>query len=71
MVQRLTNVLDRKYFRSIYFRISGGVLFEAATSGPGFLIDETVEHLGSKLKLPDWQEPNRERIEANLLRYQK
>ena len=68
---QVTDVLDRKYFRSIYFRIPGGILFEVATSGPGFLIDETVEDLGSKLKLPDWQEPNRERIEANLLRYQK
>jgi glyoxalase family protein len=68
---QVTDVLDRKYFRSIYFRIPGGVLFEVATSEPGFLVDETVEDLGRKLKLPDWQEPNRERIEANLLRYQK
>lgn len=67
----VTDVLDRKYFRSIYFRIPGGVLFEVATSGPGFLVDETVEDLGSALKLPDWQEPNRERIEANLLPYKK
>jgi len=68
---QVTDVLDRKYFRSIYFRIPGGVLFEVATSGPGFLVDETAEDLGKKLKLPDWQEPNRERIEANLLPYQK
>jgi len=47
------------------------VLFEVATSGPGFTVDESVEDLGKALKLPDWQEPNRERIEANLLRYQK
>ena len=67
----VTDVLDRKYFRSIYFRIPGGVLFEVATSGPGFTVDETVEDLGKALKLPDWQEPNRERIEANLLRYEK
>ncbi|MGZ3924607.1 MAG: ring-cleaving dioxygenase, partial [Flavisolibacter sp.] len=66
-----TNVLDRKYFRSIYFRIPGGVLFEVATSGPGFLVDETVEDLGRALKLPDWQEPDRGRIEANLMRYKK
>ncbi|MGZ3924310.1 MAG: VOC family protein [Flavisolibacter sp.] len=68
---QVTNVLDRKYFRSIYFRIPGGVLFEVATSGPGFSVDESLEDLGSALKLPDWQEPNRGRIEANLLRYKK
>lgn len=67
----VTDVLDRKYFRSIYFRIPGGVLFEVATSGPGFLVDETVEDLGKTLKLPDWQEPNRVRIETNLMRYKK
>jgi glyoxalase family protein len=67
----VTEVLDRKYFRSIYFRIPGGVLFEVATSGPGFTVDESVEELGTALKLPDWQEPHRERIEANLLRYRK
>lgn len=68
---RVTEVLDRKYFRSVYFRIPGGILFEIATSVPGFTVDETVEELGSSLKLPDWQEPNRARIEANLLRYVK
>jgi len=67
----VTDVLDRKYFRSIYFRIPGGILFEVATSGPGFTVDESVENLGSALKLPGWQEINRERIEANLLRYKK
>jgi glyoxalase family protein len=67
----VTEVLDRKYFRSIYFRIPGGILFEVATSVPGFTVDESVDELGSALKLPDWQEPNRERIEANLLRYVK
>lgn len=67
----VTDVLDRKYFRSIYFRIPGGVLFEVATSGPGFLVDETVEDLGKALKLPDWQEPHRVRIETNLMRYKK
>lgn len=68
---KVTDVLDRKYFRSIYFRIPGGVLFEVATSGPGFTVDESVAELGNALKLPDWQEPNRERIEANLLKYIK
>lgn len=67
----VTDVLDRKYFQSIYFRIPGGALFEVATSGPGFTVDESMENLGSALKLPDWQEVNRERIEANLVRYKK
>ena len=66
---QVTRVLDRKYFQSIYFRIPGGVLFEVATEGPGFLVDESNEQLGTALKLPDWQEPNRDRIEANLLPY--
>ena len=68
---KVTEVLDRKYFRSIYFRIPGGVLFEVATSAPGFTVDESVDDLGKSLKLPDWQEPNRERIVANLLPYKK
>lgn len=64
-----TEVKDRKYFQSIYFRIPGGILFEIATEAPGFLIDEPLENLGSQLCLPDWQEPHRERIEANLMKY--
>jgi len=68
---KVTEVLDRKYFQSIYFRIPGGVLFEVATSNPGFTVDENVDDLGKALKLPDWQEPNRARIEANLLKYKK
>ena len=68
---KVTEVLDRKYFRSIYFRIPGGILFEVATSGPGFMVDESVEDLGKALKLPDWQEPDRARIAANLLKYEK
>jgi glyoxalase family protein len=67
----VTEVLDRKYFQSIYFRIPGGVLFEVATSYPGFTVDENVDDLGKALKLPDWQEPDRARIEANLLKYRK
>ncbi|MEP6616323.1 MAG: VOC family protein [Ginsengibacter sp.] len=66
-----TEVLDRKYFQSIYFRIPGGVLFEIATSGPGFTVDESEADLGTGLKLPDWQEPQRGRIEENLLKYKK
>jgi glyoxalase family protein len=68
---KVTEVKDRKYFQSIYFRIPGGVLFEVATEGPGFLVDEDKATLGSTLKLPDWQEPHRDRIEANLLKYER
>jgi len=57
---------DRQYFRSIYFREPGGVLFEIATDGPGFTRDESVAELGSGLKLPEWLEADRERIEAKL-----
>jgi len=62
----VTPVLDRNYFRSIYFREPGGVLFEIATDPPGFAVDEDPEHLGEELKLPPWLEPQRERIEAVL-----
>jgi predicted esterase/catechol 2,3-dioxygenase-like lactoylglutathione lyase family enzyme len=61
-----TGVLDRKYFRSVYFREPGGVLFELATQGPGFVVDEPVEQLGSRLTLPDQLEAERDTIEANL-----
>ncbi|HBX66206.1 MAG TPA: ring-cleaving dioxygenase, partial [Balneolaceae bacterium] len=62
---------DRKYFKSIYFRIPGNVLFEVATEEPGFLVDESNEELGTSLKLPDWQEVRREKIEENLLPYER
>ncbi len=62
----VTPILDRRYFRSIYFREPGGVLFEIATDGPGFAVDEPVEKLGAGLQLPPWLEPRRERIEAQL-----
>jgi glyoxalase family protein len=62
----VTPVRDRQYFRSIYFREPGGVLFEIATDPPGMLIDESVETLGSELRLPPWYEPARARIEAAL-----
>jgi glyoxalase family protein len=62
----VTPVLDRQYFRSIYFREPGGVLFEIATDPPGFTRDETFDELGTHLKLPPWFEPQRERIEARL-----
>ncbi len=62
----VTAVLDRNYFRSIYFREPGGVLFEIATDPPGFAADEDPDHLGENLKLPPWLENNREHIEAAL-----
>jgi glyoxalase family protein len=64
---QVTEVKDRNYFKSIYFREPGGVLFEIATDEPGFAIDEDEAHLGELLKLPDWAEPNRKRIEAALI----
>jgi glyoxalase family protein len=62
----VTQVLDRNYFRSIYFREPGGILFEVATTGPGFTVDEDLASLGTSLKLPPWEEPNRAVIEATL-----
>ena len=59
-------VLDRQYFRSIYFREPGGVLFEIATDVPGFATDEPAESLGQALKLPPWLEGAREQIESGL-----
>jgi glyoxalase family protein len=61
-----TPVIDRFYFRSIYFREPSGVLFEIATIGPGFTIDEPLEHLGEKLSLPPFIEHLRDQIEPNL-----
>jgi glyoxalase family protein len=58
--------MDRTYFRSIYFREPSGVLFELATRGPGFTIDEPEETLGTALRLPPQYEPHRAAIEANL-----
>ena len=63
---KVTEVRDRCYFTSIYFREPGGVLFEAATVGPGFLIDEELSDLGKALKLPPWEEPFRAEIETGL-----
>jgi len=64
--RHVTSVIDRQYFHSIYFREPGGVLFEIATYGPGFLIDEPVETLGTHLKLPSWLEDDRGRITSAL-----
>ncbi len=63
---RPTPVIDRFYFRSIYFREPGGVLFEIATLGPGFTVDEPLEHLGEKLSLPPDYEHLRAEVEPNL-----
>lgn len=62
----VTEVRDRQYFKSIYFREPGGVLLEIATDGPGFNYDEPLLELGRKLKLPPWLEPNRADIERAL-----
>src|SRR5690606_24528850 len=62
----VTPVLDRNYFTSIYFREPGGVLFEIASDPPGFTVDEPSDELGTNLKLPEWLEPRRERLEAKL-----
>jgi glyoxalase family protein len=62
----VTQIMDRQYFKSIYFREPGGVLFEIATDDPGFDIDEPLLELGRKLKLPPWLEPSREQIAMSL-----
>jgi glyoxalase family protein len=62
----VTPVIDRKYFRSIYFREAGGVLFELATDPPGFTVDEEPALLGLKLMLPQRYEPMRKNIEQAL-----
>jgi glyoxalase family protein len=62
----VTPIIDRVYFHSIYFREPGGVLFEIATDPPGFAIDETVERLGTSLKLPPWLETLRPELEQLL-----
>jgi len=64
----VTDVLDRQYFQSIYFREPGGVLLEAATIRPGFTVDEALPELGRELKLPPWEEPHRATIERGLPR---
>jgi len=62
----VTEILDRQYFTSIYFREPGGVLFEIATDQPGFAIDEPLLELGRHLRLPPWLEPDREQIARAL-----
>lgn len=63
---RPTEVIDRKWFRSVYARTQGGVLFEWATKEPGYTVDEPLEELGETLVLPEWLEPRRDEIEAGL-----
>jgi glyoxalase family protein len=63
---RATPIIDRHYFRSIYFREPSGVLFEIATIGPGFTVDEPLEHLGGKLSLTPQYEHLRDEIEPTL-----
>ncbi|MAT43358.1 MAG: ring-cleaving dioxygenase [Anaerolineaceae bacterium] len=62
----VTEVINRSYFKSIYFRVPAGILFEIATDQPGFSIDEKTEELGQRLCLPPWFEDRRDQIEALL-----
>ena len=63
---RASGPIDRFYFRSLYFREPGGILFEIATDGPGFAVDEPAETLGESLSLPPFLEERRREIEAGL-----
>ena len=62
----VTPVIDRFYFKALYFREPGGILFEISTDGPGFATDEDVAHMGEGLALPPFLEPRRAAIEAGL-----
>ncbi len=62
----VTQVMDRVYFHSIYFREPSGILFEIATDEPGFAVDESPEELGTHLKLPPWLESTRPVVEESL-----
>lgn len=62
----ISEIIDRFWFHSIYFREPGGVLFEIATDGPGFTVDEPLADLGTRLVLPPWLEPHRGEIERGL-----
>ncbi len=63
---RHSGIIDRFWFKSLYFRISNGILFELATDGPGFAVDEDPAHLGESLVLPPFLEAQRASIEAGL-----
>ena len=64
--RNVTPVIDRYYFKSIYYREPGGVLFEIATDQPGFTVDEAPDRLGSGLSLPPWFQVSREKLDRNL-----
>ena len=64
--RKLLEIQNRKYFLSTYMRDPGSIIYELATEGPGFLVDETLEQLGQKLMLPEKYEPERDDIEASL-----
>ncbi|WP_102261119.1 ring-cleaving dioxygenase [Mesobacillus jeotgali] len=61
-----TEILDRNYFKALYFHEGGGILFEISTDSPGFAVDEPISELGEKLMLPSWLEPKREELEDLL-----
>ncbi len=63
---RNSGIVDRNYFRSVYFREPGQILYELATDEPGFTVDLPLEQLGTKIILPPWLEPRRAEIEARL-----
>src|SRR5699024_12176226 len=63
---RSSGIIDRFYFKSLYFRESNGILFEIATDGTGFTIDGEIERLGEQLDLPRFLEDRRDEIEAKL-----
>jgi len=63
---RPTEIIDRKWFKSVYVRTKGGVLFEFASEGPGYTVDEPLEELGERLVLPEWLEDRRDEIERGL-----
>jgi glyoxalase family protein len=64
---KVSPVMDRDYFRSIYFRMPDGLLLEIATDGPGFAVDEEPGRLGTELRVPAWLADRREEIEAGLV----
>ena len=61
-----TEILDRNYFKALYFMRKGGILFEIATDPPGFAVDEPMNKLGQRLMLPSWFEAKREELESTL-----
>ena len=63
---RPTEIIDRKWFKSVYAREHAGILFEFATESPGYTVDEELDALGERLVLPEWLEDQREEIEAKL-----